>query len=112
MMSVELQRRVHESHPELACCGMAGYPMPFNKKSAQGREERLRVLKRLPHRTLQRLAAALCRGKAPFRPAAPDDLIDACALAWVAWRIGSDTARRIPAAPPVDRKGLRMGIWY
>ena len=42
----------------------------------------------------------------------PDDFLDACVLAWLAGRIATGEAERLPAEPPLDAKGLRMEIWY
>ncbi|MGE0821799.1 MAG: DUF429 domain-containing protein [Candidatus Binatia bacterium] len=44
LMTPELQRVVHESHPELTFMALAGTPMQKNKKTREGREERLLAL--------------------------------------------------------------------
>ena len=44
LMTLELQKRIHEAHPELAFMSLAGAPMTHNKKTREGREERLRAL--------------------------------------------------------------------
>jgi predicted RNase H-like nuclease len=41
-----------------------------------------------------------------------DDLLDAYALAWTAWRIAQTRACRVPPRPEHDSRGLRMEIWY
>src|SRR5581483_1101280 len=41
-MRPELQGRVHEAHPELSFYHLAGRAMQYNKKTPEGREERLR----------------------------------------------------------------------
>jgi len=48
----------------------------------------------------------------PERPAgaAPDDVLDACALAWSARRVVDGTACRIPDMPTRDRRGLHMEL--
>jgi predicted RNase H-like nuclease len=48
----------------------------------------------------------------PRTQVAADDILDACALTWTAYRITTSQANRLPALPPVDRRGLRMEIWY
>ena len=119
LMTPELQKRIHEAHPELAFMSLAGAPMQYNKKTHEGREERLLALQQLIRPTLLPVALSLKeRGKSsttmPQRfsrtQAAPDDLLDAYVLAWTALRIVNDQASRTPADPPVDRKGLRMEI--
>lgn len=103
------QERVREVHPELCFLELAGRAMRHPKRRAEGREERRRLL-----------AAALGRGwDAAWREAcrrlrataAPDDLLDASVAAWTARRILEGRARRIPADPPRDGRGLRMAIW-
>src|SRR5262249_18232362 len=44
--------------------------------------------------------------------AKPDDVLDACVAAWTAERKTIGRARRVPQAPPVDTRGLRMEIWF
>ena len=112
LMSPGLQERVYEAHPELAFRSLAGAPMRHNKKTPAGREERLRALERLASfRTvralLDTLAARYRRSQVGL-----DDCLDACVLAWLAGRIGTGAAQRLPAQPPLDAKGLRMEIWY
>jgi predicted RNase H-like nuclease len=43
---------------------------------------------------------------------ARDDLLDACVLAWTAYRIATAQAQRVPDHPQEDSRGLRMEIWY
>jgi predicted RNase H-like nuclease len=100
VMTVPLQSRVFEVHPELSFAAMNdGQPVLAPKRSAAGSTRRRALL-------------ALVGVRVPERPrgAAPDDLLDACALAWSAQRIVDGTARRIPAAPTRDRHGLRMQL--
>jgi len=146
LMTPDLQRRVHEAHPELAFAALAGTPMQYNKKTLEGREERLQVLnyclfpfeanvkkgnvilseaKNLfPQCPQERFFTPLCSVQndklvlrkmfLPFyRPhVAPDDILDACALAWTALCISSGQANRVPDRQQIDRKGLRMEIWF
>ncbi|MFQ5931101.1 MAG: DUF429 domain-containing protein, partial [Nitrospiraceae bacterium] len=105
---------MYEAHPELAFVSITGEPMRFNKKKVEGRLERLRALEGVPNELFQGIKQSLredlkvVRG----RQVASDDLLDACVLAWTAHRIWRKKAQRVPANPPVDRKGLRMEIWY
>jgi predicted RNase H-like nuclease len=41
-----------------------------------------------------------------------DDVLDACAAAWTAWRFATGQAQRLPPDPPTDAKDLRMEIVY
>jgi predicted RNase H-like nuclease len=110
-MSTSLQLRVFESHPELAFWAMNGRsPLPLPKKVkgtvyAQGLELR---------RNLLSMAGFPIEGLKPWSgrrsEIGPDDILDACACAWVARRILENRHIRFPADPPVDAKGLRMEI--
>jgi predicted RNase H-like nuclease len=100
VMTVPLQSRVFEAHPELSFAAMNdGQPVLAPKRSPAGSMDR-RVL-------LARAGVAV-----PERPqgAALDDLLDACALAWSARRAADGTASRIPDAPTRDGRGLRMEL--
>jgi predicted RNase H-like nuclease len=105
------QRRVFEAHPELAFTALAGAPMPHNKKTAEGRRERIRLLRRIFGRAFQdpvRLRLEHGAARVAF-----DDVIDAYVLAHVADRIRRRSAVRLPSAEPQrDKHGLRMEIWY
>ncbi len=114
LMTPELQKIVHEAHPELAFRSLTGAPMQHNKKTRTGREERLRALEHAPSGLFRRIRQAFESALMAFKRSqiAPDDLPDACVLAWTASRIVKGQADRLPASPPVDKKGLRMEIWY
>lgn len=83
---------VHEAHPELAFAQAAGAPMRHPKRTAEGRAERARVLRRL---TL--LPTVRPRG------CALDDLHDASILAWTARRIAQDSELVVGEAPMTIR---------
>lgn len=112
LMSPGLQERVYEAHPELAFRSLAGAPMRHNKKTPAGREERLRALERLA--SFRTVRALLDTVATRYRRSQVglDDCLDACVLAWLAGRVGAGVARRLPAQPPLDARGLRMEIWY
>lgn len=105
VMTPTLQERVRESHPEVAFATLAGAPMAHNKKTPEGRAERLAVLR------AQGLDLALVKPH-PFtkKDIAPDDLLDAAVLAFSAERILRGSALRLPADPPRDARGLAMEI--
>lgn len=110
LMTSQLQGRVYEAHPELAFRALAEHPMRYNKKTTQGRRERLSVLQH----SWPKLAGILRKAfkELPGAQASPDDLLDAAALALAARRLAQKRAVRIPPRPPKDRKGLRMEMWY
>lgn len=110
LMAPALQQRVHEAHPELAFMSLAGAPMQYNKKTLEGREERLRILKGAFRGMQQAFESAGMAFKKS--EVAMDDLLDAYVLAWTALRIGAGQANCVPTDPLVDRKGLRTEIWY
>ncbi len=101
LMTPALQDSVRETHPELAFARLnGGVPLAFPKRVAEGRAERLQLLRRVLGR----------RWEPPrLRGAASDDLLDAAVLALVA----RDFSRRLPAEEPeCDARGLRMEIWF
>jgi predicted RNase H-like nuclease len=118
LMTAAMQDEILESHPELAFTGLAGAPMAFNKKKRAGREERLEALKLArelaPCRLLAQVDELLKTERERFsrRDVATDDIVDAYAMLNVAARIAAGVARRVPTAPPLDRRGLRMEMWY
>ncbi len=107
LMTPRLQARVREAHPELAFALMnAGRPLAQPKKSKAGSARRAALLRRHGFAAVVRAARRL-----PRRYAAPDDLLDAAALARTALRILKGEAMVLPARPPRDAHGLRMEIW-
>ncbi len=102
-----LQRRVKEVHPELAFLAMAnGGRPPASKRTAEGRDARVRLLSRAGFPDVA--AAVSARGPG----VAVDDVLDAHAVCWSAMRIATGLARRLPDMPPRDGSGLLMEIWH
>ena len=111
VMTPGLQACIFEVHPELAFWALNGeraLDLPKKVKSAPSQ----------PGLDLRR---GLLRGAGfsrqlletsdwPRRDVGPDDIIDACALAWSAARLLNGAAVTLPAAPPMDGRGLRMEI--
>ena len=89
--------RLVECHPELAFALMQGHPVDERKKTPEGRERRLDLLRRwLPDLG---------------DPAYGDDGLDALACAWSASRIATGTALTLPAGEvPSDDAGRPMRI--
>jgi predicted RNase H-like nuclease len=111
LMTPALQGRVFEAHPELSFWALNGQqPLALAKtvKSAvsePGLDLRRRLLEGAGFP-----AHALAQGEWPRRLVGPDDIVDACALAWSAERLLAGTAVTLPARPPRDGRGLRMEI--
>lgn len=105
LMTPALCDHVFETHPETGFAVLAGAAMTHNKKTAQGRAERLAVLERAGI-TRQALDPH------PFakKDCAPDDVLDAAMCALSALRILRGEAVSLPADPPRDARGLPMRI--
>ncbi len=110
-ITTALQTRVMEAHPELAFAALAGHPMRHNKKTPNGRRERMVCLRRAFGGALRDpLRVRLELGLAAV---ALDDVLDAYVLAWTANRIRNGHGQRLPAGdPPIDARGLRMEVWF
>lgn len=101
------EKRVYEAHPEISFAALnSGRPMRHRKRTAAGRKERWRLLRReLP---LPR-SAALPDGL--HRLCDLEDYADALACAWTAALIAAGKTAPMPEKPPRDGRGLRMAIW-
>jgi predicted RNase H-like nuclease len=103
------QDRVFEVHPEVAFWAMNGcQPMQYSKKMIAGFIERRDLIQR----TMNVSVPGLPEIRSWARPAQPDDLLDAIAVAWTAHRIMLSRAKRLPEVPPVNYAGMRMEIVY
>ena len=97
--------RVHEVHPELSFMLLNdGVPMPFGKKSAEGRRDRQRSIAReFPN------AFADVRARHARAEAKDDDILDAFAALWIADRIARGLALHFPEGESArDASGLPM----
>lgn len=101
------RRLLYEVHPELSFAKMSGTPMEYSKKSQAGRAERRRIITDVFGPGTFEAALATVRGN----HVASDDLTDAFAAVWSAWRILHCQAEKLPAERTVDGKGLPMHIW-
>ena len=106
----DLRGVLRECHPEI-CFQMLnhGAPMLRNKKQAQGREERLKVLQRFfpaADRLFEDAARRYLR-----RQVALDDIIDAMVAAVTA-KCGHGTYKTLPVKPMTDSCGHPMEIVY
>jgi predicted RNase H-like nuclease len=101
------QRRVRESHPELAFGRLnGGAPLPA-KRAPAGRAQRRALLEREGFGGLDDWLA-----RYPRALVQPDDVLDACACLVTARRIRRDEAVCLASEPPRDARGLAMEIWY
>jgi predicted RNase H-like nuclease len=90
-----------EMCPELSFATISGHPMPHNKRTPEGRAERIEAL-----RSAFGDVTSLLEG--PATGAAPDDVLDALAGAWTARRYAAGTCLRLGGE--VDETGLRMEV--
>lgn len=110
LITPELQARIYESHPELAFWMMnAETPLALPKKVKSapygpGLDLR-RALLRQAGLPIDHLSLDYRR-----RDVGADDLLDASACAFVAWRILNGRSIRFPEDPPRNARGLRMEI--
>jgi predicted RNase H-like nuclease len=101
-----LQKKIREVHPEVCFCYMNDKnPMKHGKKTPEGLNERLKLLRqffgRFPSDALAERNKSHC---------AEDDILDAFAALWTAERIISGESVQLPPNPPKDRFGLKMEI--
>lgn len=106
VITPELQYRVFEVHPEVSFCTMNNKaPLQHAKKSAEGADLR-RALLTAGGFPIDRLQYSVWKKS----QAADDDILDACACAWSAWRISNSKHITFPETPEFDGRGLRMEI--
>lgn len=99
------QASVREGHPEVSFALMNGCrPLAHHKATRKGQHERLALLR------AHRMDVDPSNRSLPG--AAEDDIIDAAAMLWTAWRVHRGIAVRLPA-DKVQRgaRGLEMAIW-
>lgn len=92
--------RVLEAHPELAFAAMAGQPV-ISKHTHEGTGLRRELLG----------AAGIDAPAVAPKGAGLDDLVDACAVAWVARRFVAGEARSLPDPPERFSDGHDAAIW-
>jgi predicted RNase H-like nuclease len=94
--------RLKETHPELMFWKLNGQKSLAKKKTREGREKRIALLKQEGFNKIDQWL-----GHRHGTGIGRDDLIDACACALAA----RDSNARLPEHPPTER-GIRMEIWY
>jgi predicted RNase H-like nuclease len=107
LISPERQRNLRESHPELVFWRLNGGTALLSKHKPEGLKVRHDIL-------VQHGFVAIDQWLLDLRvkPAKPDDLFDACALALAARDATQGSARRVKCPEVHDTKGLRMEIWF
>lgn len=96
--------RIIEVHPEVCFRAMKGEPLDFSKHSWNGQAERRRLIAGAGIDLPYVLPDA---GKVP-----PDDILDAAAAAWTAWRISQRKAKVLPESDTGCDQAQRGVIWY
>ena len=95
---------VREVHPEVSFFFLNGErPMSMAKRKADGRTERLSLLRKWFGEAIEHALAGRER-----LGCKADDIVDALVALWTAERIGCGAALSIPVRPPLDAYGLRM----
>jgi predicted RNase H-like nuclease len=102
---LEAGPRIVEVHPEVSFWAMNGKrSLSHPKKSWNGVMARLQLL-RAHGVDLPSLIESVDKASA-------DDVLDAAAAAWSAWRVACGQAQSLPDRPEVDQAGRPMAIWY
>ena len=94
-----------EVHPEVCFRAMKGGPLPHPKKSWNGQMERRSLLQSQGIELPGHIKTDA--GKVP-----PDDLLDAAAAAWSAWRVARGEAKVLPESAEGCERSRRGLIWY
>ncbi|MEO6999721.1 MAG: DUF429 domain-containing protein [Terracoccus sp.] len=93
---------VIEVHPELSFAAITGAPIRLTKKSDVGRTARLEAL-----RSVGVASPSVLSGSGY----GPDDVLDACAVAWTAARHANGFATSRPTPPERFSDGIPAAIW-
>jgi predicted RNase H-like nuclease len=95
--------RIIEVHPEVSFLTMKNGPLEFSKKTWNGQMERRSLLQAQGIEIPNQLDPA---GSVP-----PDDLLDAAAAAWTAWRADRGKADVLPSSNTGRPRNTRQMIW-
>jgi predicted RNase H-like nuclease len=99
---------IRESHPEVVFAAFAGVPMGHNKKTSQGKLERLRLLNSIYPNWMAQLDCAI--NSTPRKIAMPDDFIDAFALMIAC--MNQSNLKTLPDLADFDLMGNKREIVY
>lgn len=114
LLTPELQAQVWEAHPELSFYGMLGTPIPHPKRTPEGKLARRVALRQAFGSSAPALESwldALSKGFSRT-VVGEDDVLDAFALAWSAWRHLRGESEVCVGEPARDSRGLLMAIRY
>lgn len=110
LLTPALQVRVWESHPELSFAAMTGAPIAYPKRTAPGQAARRHAAQNALALSNSDLDALWCSCR--NAGAGYNDLLDACALAWSAWRHTESQSEVCVGEPVHDERGLLMAIRF
>jgi len=96
--------RIIEVHPEVCFRAMKGKPLDYSKHSWNGQAERRRLIACAGIVLPDYIPDA---GKVP-----PDDLLDAAAAAWTAWRVVRGKGEVLPSSAAGCGTNRRGVIWF
>lgn len=106
----ELKKIVREAHPELGFCMLnSNLPLLTKKKTAEGLEERLRLLEKHLSNTREIYGNALA--KFPRKVLARDDIVDAMMCLCIA-QAYPDRRRALPERHTVDALSIEMAMHF
>ncbi|MDO9098260.1 MAG: DUF429 domain-containing protein [Candidatus Methanoperedens sp.] len=108
--SITSRKLIREVHPEICFWGLNGREsMKYNKKTPEGFNERLEVIRRVYMGCDELVDEVLLKYKR--REVTKDDVLDALVGAVTA-RFGFNTLKTLPEAPEYDEMGLSMEMVY
>ena len=96
--------RIREVHPECSFRALSDGAQRYSKKSWRGLWDRVGALR--SH------GIDIPPDVGAVAPVAPDDVLDAAAVAWTAQRIATGSAASLPDPPERDDEGRAVAIWY
>lgn len=102
-----LRASTYEVHPEVSFTAWFEDEVLYAKKTEEGKELRMKLVESF----FGRYAYTFAREFLP-KAVQDDDILDAFAATWTAWRIAANIAESLPSLPPRDSKGLEMAIWF
>ena len=102
---------MHESHPEVVFKSLAVTPPSYSKKSKEGFNKRLNIIKTF-NSSIESFLDGIYKNFRKYE-VQPDDILDASALAITSKNIYlTGKIIRLPEEPELDSKGLLMEIVF
>ncbi|SMO43151.1 Predicted nuclease (RNAse H fold) [Saccharicrinis carchari] len=103
-----LKKTMHESHPELCFKYLNGQPLSHKKKTCEGKDERMSLLK--PHFPCVYDTFLKFRKLHLKKDLADDDILDSMILALNALQIAVGNYKQFPSDTVLDKNEIRMGV--